>query len=216
MKRSANLFRSPAAGCSVRRNSFVNSRDRSVRLGLMVLREFIRTIYHEVEIHESGAFANPLPALSGKSIRRVSICRSTASRMLIQPCPHVIGFYVFRAQAGSRAILRRQTGYQAAGLLAGSFLPQIEHLRAGGAGADCHGSRSARSFSSSVGFIAPSNPLLRPAPRRADEISSSMAAGSETVRATSRRRAIEYRLRNRQINVFTAASLIPSVVAASW
>jgi hypothetical protein len=25
-------------------------------LGLMVLREFIRTIYHEVEIHESGAF----------------------------------------------------------------------------------------------------------------------------------------------------------------
>ena len=28
----------------------------SIRLGLMVLREFIRTIYHEVEIHESGAF----------------------------------------------------------------------------------------------------------------------------------------------------------------
>ena len=27
-----------------------------MRLGLMVLREFIRTIYHEVEIHESGAF----------------------------------------------------------------------------------------------------------------------------------------------------------------
>jgi hypothetical protein len=25
-------------------------------LGLIVLREFIRTIYHEVEIHESGAF----------------------------------------------------------------------------------------------------------------------------------------------------------------
>jgi hypothetical protein len=25
-------------------------------LGLMVLPEFIRTIYHEVEIHESGAF----------------------------------------------------------------------------------------------------------------------------------------------------------------
>jgi hypothetical protein len=25
-------------------------------LGLMVLREFIRTIYHEVEIHESAAF----------------------------------------------------------------------------------------------------------------------------------------------------------------
>jgi hypothetical protein len=29
---------------------------RSIRLGLMVLREFIRTIYHEVEIYESGAF----------------------------------------------------------------------------------------------------------------------------------------------------------------
>ena len=29
------------------------SRDRSMRLGLMVLREFIRTIYHEVQIHES-------------------------------------------------------------------------------------------------------------------------------------------------------------------
>ena len=28
----------------------------SIRLGLMVLREFIRTIYHEVEIHESAAF----------------------------------------------------------------------------------------------------------------------------------------------------------------
>ena len=28
----------------------------SIRLGLMVLREFIRTIYHEVGIHESGAF----------------------------------------------------------------------------------------------------------------------------------------------------------------
>ena len=27
-----------------------------IRLGLMVLRESIRTIYHEVEIHESGAF----------------------------------------------------------------------------------------------------------------------------------------------------------------
>ena len=28
----------------------------SIRLGLMVLRESIRTIYHEVEIHESAAF----------------------------------------------------------------------------------------------------------------------------------------------------------------
>ena len=28
----------------------------SIRLGLMVLREFIGTIYHEMEIHESGAF----------------------------------------------------------------------------------------------------------------------------------------------------------------
>jgi hypothetical protein len=28
----------------------------SIRLGLMVLGEFIRTIYHEVEIHENGAF----------------------------------------------------------------------------------------------------------------------------------------------------------------
>jgi hypothetical protein len=27
-----------------------------MRLGLTVLREFIRTIYHELEIHESGAF----------------------------------------------------------------------------------------------------------------------------------------------------------------
>jgi hypothetical protein len=27
-----------------------------MRLGLMVLREFIRTLYHEVEIYESGAF----------------------------------------------------------------------------------------------------------------------------------------------------------------
>jgi hypothetical protein len=27
-----------------------------MRLGLMLFREFIRTIYHEAEIHESGAF----------------------------------------------------------------------------------------------------------------------------------------------------------------
>ena len=31
-------------------------------LGLMVLREFIGTIYHEVEIHESGAFERGVSA----------------------------------------------------------------------------------------------------------------------------------------------------------
>src|SRR5260370_30460821 len=36
----------------------------SIRLGLMVLGEFIRTIYHEVETHESGAFDLILLCLS--------------------------------------------------------------------------------------------------------------------------------------------------------
>ena len=38
------------------RNSGFSLLRGSIRLGLMVVREFIRTIYDEAEIHESGAF----------------------------------------------------------------------------------------------------------------------------------------------------------------
>jgi hypothetical protein len=65
---------------------------------------------------------------------------------------------------GSSAILRRQTGHEAAG---GSFLPQMEHVRAAGRGIDPDVSVSASSRFSSAELIAPNDPLRRPAPRRA-------------------------------------------------
>ena len=42
--------------CSHSATAVSASCEGSIRLGLMVLRAFIRTIYHEVEIYESGAF----------------------------------------------------------------------------------------------------------------------------------------------------------------
>jgi hypothetical protein len=42
--------------CSHSGTAVSASCERVYTLGLMVLREFIRTFYHEVKIHESGAF----------------------------------------------------------------------------------------------------------------------------------------------------------------
>ena len=57
MKRSANCFGVMPQAAASAAIALQISRDRSIRLGLMVLREFIRTIfYHKVEIHESEAF----------------------------------------------------------------------------------------------------------------------------------------------------------------